>query len=211
MIPLFEYTVLAVVALFLIINPLSTVPVFLSITPGESPAARARTARMACMVATGVLVAFAAAGELIFRLMGITLPAFQIAGGVLLFSIAYEMMRSPQADVRLTPEEREIATDKEDVGIIPLGVPLLCGPGAISTTVLLKSEAPGVPRSIALGAAIIVVYLASFFILKISAHGAGWLNPIFLRVLRRIMGLLISAVAVQFILNGLERLGVLRL
>lgn len=204
--PLVEYAILAVVALFLIINPLSTVPVFLAITPGESPATRVRTARLACLVAASVLIAFAAAGELIFSLMGITLPAFQIAGGVLLFAIAFEMMRSPQADVRLTPEEHAIAADKEDVGVIPLGVPLLCGPGAISTTVLLKSEAPGIPRSVALAAAIVVVYLGSFLLLKISAHGASWLNPIFLRVLRRIMGLLFSAVAVQFILNGLERL-----
>lgn len=209
--PLVEYAVLAIVALFLIINPLSTVPVFLAITPGESPAARVRTARLACLVAASVLIAFAAAGELIFSLMGITLPAFQIAGGILLFAIAFEMMRSPQADVRLTPEEHAIAKDKEDVGVIPLGVPLLCGPGAISTTVLLKSEAPGIPRSVALAAAIVVVYLGSFLLLKISAHGATWLNPIFLRVLRRIMGLLFSAVAVQFILNGLERLNLIQM
>lgn len=201
--PLHEYLLLALVSLFAIINPLSAVPAFLTMTPDESPFARVQTARMACFVAAGILLAFAIGGAFLFTTLGITMAAFQIAGGVLLFAIAFDMVRSPQADIRLTSEEKQVAKEKDDIAITPLAVPLLCGPGAISTVIILQTQAPSLTHSLLLYGTIPIIYLAAFWILKLSSHGAAWLNPIVLRVMRRLMGLVFSAVAVQFVLSGI--------
>ncbi|TVR46580.1 MAG: NAAT family transporter [Puniceicoccaceae bacterium] len=207
---IWEYLVLAPVSLFVIINPVSAVPVFLAITPGDTPADRVRTAKLACIVGTVLLLAFALVGQFVFRVMGITLPAFQIAGGILLFAIAFEMLRSPDVQTRLTEEEESLAAKKEDVAITPLAVPLLCGPGAITTTIILQSQAETAAHNAVLIAAIPSVYFIAFVLLKWAAHGGSRINPIVLRVLRRLMGLLFSAVAVQFIINGISNLDLLQ-
>lgn len=197
-----EFMILAPVSLFLIINPFSTVPLFLAITPHDTPAERVRRARFACFLGAGVLLGFALAGNYIFLLMGITLSAFKIAGGLVLVTIAFEMVRSAPSDRRLTSEEQTIAAEKEDIAVTPLALPLLCGPGAISTTLLLQMRAKTIFENGAILFSIPLVYFICFLILKFSAHGASWLNPIVLRVMRRLMGLLFLTVAVQFIING---------
>lgn len=201
--PVFEFLLLALVSLFAIINPLSAVPAFLVMTTDDSPASRVKTARLACFVAAGILLVFAIGGVFLFTTLGITMAAFQIAGGVLLFAIAFDMVRSPQADLRLTPEEKEVAKEKDDIAITPLAVPLLCGPGAISTVIILQTQATTFAHAVALYATIPVIYFTAFMILKLSSHGADWLNPIVLRVMRRLMGLVFSAVAIQFVLSGI--------
>ncbi len=201
-----EFAILAPFSLFVIINPFSTVPLFLAMTPTDTPATRTRMARIACLVAALVILFFATTGQFIFTVMGVGLPAFQIAGGVILFFIAFEMVRAPQQPSRLTEEEEQLAADKEDIAITPLAVPLLCGPGAISTIIILQTQAITWAHTGALFLAIPLVYFLIFWILKGAAHGAGWLNPILLRVLRRLMGLLFSAVAVQFVVNGIRGL-----
>ncbi len=201
-----DSVLLAPVSLFLIINPVSTAPVFLAITPDATREERIKMARLACLVSTGILLSFAILGQYIFSILGITLPAFQIAGGLLLSSIAFDMLRAAQDDRRLTPEERKIAAEKEDIAIIPLAVPLLCGPGAISTTVILQGEAQTFSSTLALYGSIPFVYLLCFLVLKLAAQSARWLNPIFLRLVRRLMGMLFLAVAVQFVINGVSAL-----
>ncbi len=198
-----EYVLLGFVSLFVIINPLSTVPVFLAMTPDDTPEVRVRMARFACLLAAGILVGFAFLGPLLFSFLGITMPAFKIAGGLLLSVIAFDMLRSTKVDVRLTPEEKDAAAHKDDIAITPLAIPLLCGPGAASTVILLRLRGDTVGHDIALVVIIGLMYLSAFLILKLSAHGAGWLSPLFLRVLRRLMGLVFLAVAVQFVLNGI--------
>lgn len=199
---LLEYLLLGSVSLFAIINPLSTVPVFLAMTPHNRPSERVRMARFACLLAAGLLAIFAYTGPLMFQVLGITMPAFKIAGGLLLSVIAFEMLRSSR-QTRLTAEEAEIATQKDDIAVSPLAVPLLCGPGAISTVILLRIRGQTFAHDVALFLIIAIVYLISFLILKVSAHGAGWLSPLVLRVFRRLMGVVFLAVAVQFVLNGI--------
>lgn len=199
---LIEYLFLGMVSLFAIINPLSSVPLFLAMTPHDTPHERVRMARFACLLSAGILALSAYLGPLMFQVLGITMAAFKIAGGLLLSVIAFDMLRSTQVNTRLTPEEKEMAAEKDDIAISPLAIPLLCGPGAISTVILLRIRAVTLVHDVALFTIIGVVYLATFIILKVSAHGAGWLNPLVLRVLRRIMGLVFLAVAVQFVLNG---------
>ncbi len=201
-----EFAILAPFSLFVIINPFSTIPLFLAMTPNDSPATRVRMVRIACIVAAVIVLFFALTGQFIFTVMGVGLPAFQIAGGVILFYIAFEMVRATQQRPRLTEEEEELAMEKEDIAITHLAVPLLCGPGAISTVIILQTQANTLGHMGVLLVAVPVVYLAIFWIFKLSAHGGAWLNPILLRVMRRVMGLLFSAVAVQFIVNGIRGL-----
>ncbi len=201
-----EFLLLAPISLFVIINPFSIVPAFLAITPGDTAEQRIRAARQGCLIAAGIILFFAVAGQFLFSVLGITMPALQIAGGSLLFVIAFDMLRSPDSPVRLSSEERELAASKEDVAITPLAMPLLCGPGAISTVIILQTQAASMAHIAALLVSIPVVYLACYAILRVSVTGAAWLNPIFLRILRRLMGLLFAVIAVQFIINGISQL-----
>ncbi|MDQ8188245.1 NAAT family transporter [Pelagicoccus sp. SDUM812002] len=201
-----EFLLLSTVSLFTIVNPFSAVPAFLAITPGETVLERRAAARMACIIGTCLLILTALAGEFVFRLLGITLPALQIAGGIILFSIGFEMVRAPDAPKRLNESEREAAREKEDIAVTPLAVPLLCGPGSVSTVIILESQSSSVWESGMLVVSIAVVYLACFLILSASAKGGDFLNPILLRILRRVMGLLFAVIAVQFVVNGVTKL-----
>lgn len=199
----FEFLLLSVVSLFSIVNPFSIVPAFLAITPGEAAVERRRSARLASIVAGCLLAIMAVLGEFIFSLLGITLPALQIAGGIILFAIGFEMVRAPDAPKRLNDTEKAAAQDKEDIAVTPLAVPLLCGPGAVSTVIILQGQAASLLESGMVLVSVALVYVAGYFILSASATGGAWLNPILLRILRRVMGLLFAVIAVQFVVNGI--------
>ena len=203
---LFEFILLAPVSLFLIINPLSTAPAFLAMTEGDDRASRLRMLRIGCMVAGSIILFFAISGQFLFSVLGITIPALQIAGGVLLFVIGFDMLRLPDSPARFSEEEQKIATRMDDVAITPLAIPLLCGPGSISTVIILQTQAIDWRFNIALLLSVPLVYLACYLVLRVSIDSARWLNPIVLRVLRRIMGLLFATIAVQFIINGVGNL-----
>ncbi|MBM3879066.1 MAG: MarC family protein [Verrucomicrobia bacterium] len=200
-----EYTLLAVSSLFVIVDPIATVPAFLAMTPNDTPEARIKMARLACLVAAGMLVVFAWSGNLIFRLLGITLPAFQIAGSIVLLLVALDMLRAQRSRVQETTEETYAGAIKEDIAITPLAIPMLAGPGAITTAILLRNQAVGdLGKQIGLLLSILAVAAASYGIFRLSAHGAKWLSPIALRLVTRIMGLLLAAIAVQFIFDALK-------
>jgi multiple antibiotic resistance protein len=199
-----EYIFLASSSLFVIIDPLAAVPAFLAMTPTDTPEARIRTARLACFVTGGVLICFALAGRWIFRFLGITMPAFQIAASIVLLLVALDMLRAQRSRVQETSEETAAGAEKADIAIAPLAIPMLAGPGAISTAVLLYSEAENLAQRLALFGCIGIVCLVSYLILRFSASGARWLTPIAMKVTVRVMGLLLAAVAIQFMLNGLK-------
>jgi multiple antibiotic resistance protein len=206
---LLEYVLLATSSLFVIIDPLALVPVFLAVTPNGTPAQRARMAKLACLVAASVLVAFGLVGKAIFNFLGISLAAFQMAGSVVLLLIALDMLRAHPSPTRESPEEQQAGAAKDDVAITPLGVPLLAGPGAISNTIILQSKAESLAQHLALYGCILLVCAASYVILRVSAQGARLLNPIALRIGTRLMGLLLAAIAFQFLLNALTQLRVI--
>lgn len=203
---LHEYILLAFSSLFVIVDPIAAVPAFLAMTPRDTPAARVRMAGLACVVAGAVLMAFAATGEWIFRLLGITLPAFQMAGSIVLLLIALDMLRARRSAVHETAEETEAGTEKDDIAITPLAVPMLAGPGAITTALLLRSRADGLAQHVAFFLCIAAVCLVSYVILRVAAHGARWLSPIALKIATRLMGLLLAAVAMQFMFDALREL-----
>jgi len=201
-----EFTVLSLGSLFVIIDPIALVPLFLAMTPHDSPVQRIRTARLACAVAAAVLVAFALVGQLIFKYLGITLPAFQMAGSAVLLLIALDMLRARRSPVQETSEETEVGLAKDDIAIAPLGIPMLAGPGAISTILLLQGKASGFGQHLALLACIGAVCLASYAILRWSARGAQWIGPVAMRVATRLMGLLVTAIAFLFFIVALMAL-----
>ena len=203
---LHAYILLAISSLFVIVDPLAAVPAFLAMTPHDTPQQRIKMARLACWVAGGVLLAFAIAGKWIFRFLGITMPAFQLAASVVLLLVALDMLRAQRSRVHETSEETAAGAEKTDIAITPLAVPMLAGPGAISTAVLLHNQAVGVAQRVALYLCIVAVGLATYVVLRLSAHGARWLSPIVLNITARIMGLLLAAVAIQFALNALRQL-----
>ncbi|HYT60226.1 MAG TPA: MarC family protein [Haliangiales bacterium] len=209
---LHEYVLLATGSLFVIIDPIATVPAFLAMTPTDTPAQRIRMARVACTISAVILLVFATTGKRIFTFFGITIPAFQIAGSIVLLLVALDMLRARRSAVQETAEETDAGAAKEDIAVTPLAVPMLAGPGAITTAVLLHNRAAGnFTLQVALCVCIVGVCLASFLIFALSAHGAKWLNPIFLRLTSRIMGLLLAAIAMQFLINALTDLKLLTL
>lgn len=199
-----EYILLAASSLFVIVDPLATVPAFLAMTPNDTPEQRIRTARLACCVAASVLLVFSIAGQLVFKVMGITMPAFQIAASIVLLLVALDMLRAQRSRVQETHEETKAGTEKSEIAVTPLAIPMLSGPGAISTTILLQNEAKNIPQHVALYGCIVVVLLVSYLILRVAARGARWLSPIAMSIAIRIMGLLLAAVAIQFMLNAIK-------
>lgn len=199
-----EYILLAASSLFVIVDPLATVPAFLAMTPNDTTEQRTRMARLACCVAAGVLLLFSIAGTLVFKVMGITMPAFQIAASIVLLLVALDMLRAQRSRVQETHEETRAGAEKTDIAVTPLAIPMLSGPGAISTTIVLQNEAKNLAEHVALYGCIAVVMLASYFILRVAARGAKWLNPIAMSIAIRIMGLLLAAVAIQFMLNAIK-------
>ena len=199
-----EYILLAFGSLFVIVDPLAAVPAFLAMTPTDTPEQRIKMARLACCVAAGVLLAFAVAGKWIFKFLGITMPAFQLAASIVLLLVALDMLRAQRSRVQETSEETAAGVEKTDIAVTPLAIPMLAGPGAISTTILLQNEAKDIPQHIALYGCIAAVSLVSYLILRLSARSARWLSPIVMSIAIRIMGLLLAAVAIQFMLNAIK-------
>ena len=200
-----EYILLAASSLFVIVDPLATAPAFLAMTPNDTPAQRLRTAKVACCTMAAVLLVFSVAGTVLFRVLNITMPAFQIAASIVLLMISLDMLRVQRSRVQETSEEKLAGTAKDDIAITPLAIPMLAGPGAISTTILLQNEARTIPQHLALYGCIVAVAVASYLVFRLAVRGARWLNPIAMSIAIRVMGLLLAAIAVQFMLNALKQ------
>ncbi len=206
---LVEYTFLAISSLFVIVDPIATVPAFLAMTPQDSYAQRRQIAALACSVTAAVLLLFAFVGEYIFKFLGITLPAFQIAASLVLLMIALDMLRAQRSRVQETQEETFAGAEKADIAVTPLAIPMLAGPGAISTTIVLKTQAESFAQHVALVFCILGISLVTYIVFRVSARSSGWLSPIALRIITRVMGLLLLAVAFQFLINALHELGLI--
>jgi multiple antibiotic resistance protein len=196
-----SYIALSFGSLFSIVDPFTVVPIFLVLVGGQSHTKVARQASLTCFC---VLSAFALAGSIIFRFFAITIPALKIAGGILLFAVALDMMRAKPSGTRSTAEERREAESKDDVGLIPLGLPLLSGPGAIATVMVLAGKAHGHQERIGLHVAITAVSVVCFLVLRSATLMARALGTTGMNVIGRIMGLVLSAVSTQFVIDGLK-------
>ena len=195
---------LAFTSLLAIINPLGAVPVYLAITATYTQQQRRRTLLRALVTALLVLLAFATLGSLILRFFGITTYAFRIAGGIIFFGIGWDMLQARRVGVKTTVEEELEGTAKEDVGIIPLGLPTLAGPGAITTIIALLGQASTVAERTMVYVALVLVLLASWMILGAAPAILRRVSQTGLNVMTRIMGLLVTVIGVQFVLDGLS-------
>lgn len=205
-----RFTLVALSSVFFVVDPFATIPSFLAMTKSYDEARRQATARQAGWTCFAVLATFAFAGSVIFKIFGITLPAFKIAGGLLLLLVAFEMLEAKRSGTQESTEERLEGQQKDEIGVTPLGIPMLAGPGAISTVMVLMGQSKFWWQAVPVYAAIAITAIASAMILS----GAGRIRVVLgetgIRILMRLMGLVLTAIAVQFVINGLIDLGVIR-
>jgi multiple antibiotic resistance protein len=194
------------IALFAIVNPVGSVPIFLSATNGWSDADRAHTVRTVALTVFMVLVAAIFLGDLILHFFGISIASFQVGGGILLLLMAISMMHAHQSGFRQTPEEIQAASEREAVAVVPLSIPLLAGPGAISSMIIAAEQSGGLWGHVLLVLPVTVVSLLVWLILMLSVSIAHQLGTIGINVVTRLMGLILAAMAVEFIARGLGSL-----
>jgi len=200
-----KFAVVALSAVFFVIDPLANMPIFLTITSGDSVAQRRRTAARAAFAAWLTLSIFAVAGGLIFKALGISMGAFKIAGGIMLLLMSIDMMRAQPSPTRSTPEEQTESIARDDVAIMPLAIPMLAGPGAIATVMVLMSRAAWHPmRTTAVLLAVTLTCVVTWLLMRSAASAEKLLPKTLLRALERVMGLLLAAVAVEFIAGGVR-------
>jgi multiple antibiotic resistance protein len=198
-----RFALVTFTSVLFIVDPIAVVPTYLVITQDESPEERRRTARRACIAMTLLLMVFAATGTMVFRAFGITLPAFRTAGGLILWFVAMDMLHGE----RRTQEGRDEVAEgqaKEDVAITPLAIPMLAGPGAISTAIVVAGQARGPWETVAVYGAIVLTGGISFVSLRLGESLLQRLGKTGIRVVTRIMGLILAAVAVQFVFSGVR-------
>jgi multiple antibiotic resistance protein len=202
-----KFGVVALSAIFFVIDPLANVPIFLTITSACKPAQRKQIAGRAALAAWITLSSFALAGGLIFQAFGISLGAFKIAGGLMLLLMSIDMMRAQPSPTRTTIEEQDESRDRDvdDIAIFPLAIPMLAGPGAIATVMVLMSRAAWDPvRTPFVFAALAATCLIAWLLMRSAANAEKFLPKTLLRAFERIMGLLLAAVAVEFIAGGVR-------
>ncbi len=190
-------------ALFAIVNPLGAIGPFLGMTTRDTPDKRIRTARRACMMSAGILIACAGVGGFIFQFFGITMPALKIAGGALLFLVGMDMINARESGMKGTSEERAEGELKEDIAVFPLAVPLLSGPGAIASVFILVERARTPLEHGLIFVSIVLTMFLSLIFLRQATRIARYLGATGINVMSRLMGLILTAIAVQFILTGL--------
>ena len=193
----------AMASIFAIVDPIGVVPFFSVLTEDMTPQQKRDVISKSCLVATTTLGVFAIFGQWIFEAFGFTIPAFEIAGGILLFAVAFEMMHGERPRTKMTEGEREETLEREDVGVIPLGIPLLAGPGAITTVMIYMSHPVGDPMDkMFIFAGILAAILTTFLFMHYADRIFHRIGRTGTKAVGRIMGLLLAAIAVQFVLNG---------
>src|SRR5207249_4897696 len=187
-----------------IVDPLTAVPTFLAMTARDPPEVRRLMAKRGAWTCAITLIAFALGGSMIFKIFGITIGAFKIAGGVLIGLNALDMVQARRSQQRETAVETAEGIEKDDIGIMPLGVPMLAGPGAISTVMVLALGAKSPAATAAIYLSILLTAVISFLVLSAASLVERRLGQTGMRILTRLMGLVLSAIAVQFIIDGVK-------
>jgi len=200
-----DFLVSALVTLLVVVDPIGLVPSFLAVTHGLPQKSRRHVALRACLLAAAILAGSAIVGDWLLRMLSITLPAFRIAGGLLLFSIASEMVFGVRVTRQTETAEQAIEERVRNVAAFPLAIPLMAGPGAITASVLLSGRSDGDPLRLgALLAVIAVVMLLCFVAFELANRIAKLLGTTASAVLSRILGVLLAALAVQFVIDGVK-------
>jgi multiple antibiotic resistance protein len=199
------FTLLAFSSIIIIINPLTATLTYVSLTEQFDKAGRLKVAKESSRYALLILLVFTLLGAIILQLFGITLEAFRIAGGILLFGIGMEMVYAKASRTKITATEKYESIEADDVSVIPLAFPMIAGPGAITTTIVLMNETAGAAvEIIILIAAILTTIVITYFMMVHSDTIVAKIGQRESRALNRLMGMLLIVIAVQFIINGLK-------
>jgi multiple antibiotic resistance protein len=199
-----SFFITSFISLFVIIDPTGNIFPFLALSSGVGPGKARALAGRACLLAFVILTFFVAAGRLVLTFFGISLPAFQIAGGLVLFRIAFDMMEGRGHFNRLDTSSSLTPEDYRDIALIPLAMPLLSGPGAISTVLVLTSRSKSLQDDALLVGVVALIMLLCYILFISAARIMGVLKESGLRLLTRLMGLILAALAVEFIITGIR-------
>lgn len=191
-----------VIQLFIIVDPLASIPIFLAITPRKTRNERRAIARRSCTIAFIVIAFFITAGAPILGYFGITTSAVHICGGILLFIISLELLYGKTSGTETSSREARLAEEKEDVSVTPLAIPLLAGPGAIATTLVFAGQANGTPAFVALMAGAAAVFASAYVVLHWAEELARVIGALGMKIVTRIMGLLLAFIAVQYVIDS---------
>jgi len=200
-----EFLIAALVTLLVVVDPVGLVPAFLAVTHERPDAFRRQVALRACLIAGAILIGAALIGDWLLRQLGITLPAFRVAGGLLLFAVAFEMVLGLRARHEAKDAEQAVEEHSQDIAAFPLAIPLMAGPGAITATILLAGQAAYRPAWLAVLLAVVVVVMAACLMAFLAAGRIGKLLGVTGSVvLSRLLGVLLAALAVQYVVDGIR-------
>ncbi len=194
------------VGLLAIINPFGAIPLFISMTADESLSQRRKTINLVALGVTIILLVALFFGQLLLQFFGITIDSFRVGGGILVLLMAIAMLHAKTSLIRQTDEEAHESIERESVAIVPLAMPLLAGPGAISTVILAAHKSTGVAHYMIISLGIVLLSLVVWGVLRLSPWIASHIGATGINIFTRIMGLILTAIAVEFIAAGIKGL-----
>lgn len=201
---LYTFAILVFTAFFTIINPLGTMPIFMTMTSTLSKKRRKQTAKKATIVAFFTILAFAFSGQILFNFFGISVNSFRIVGGVIFFMMGWDMLQARLGSFKHTKDEEQIDAYVDDISITPLAIPMICGPGAITNAIILMEDSHDIQHKSVLVAVIAFVLLLTYLILVGASTITDKLGKTGNKVMMRLMGLIVMVIAVEFFFSGLK-------
>ena len=197
-----SFGLLCFTSFFTLINPLSSMPVFMTMTASLSEKERTQTARKASIVALITIIIFALSGQLLFKFFGISVNSFRIVGGVIFFIMGMDMLQARLGQVKI--KDSEVKTYVNDISVTPLAIPMICGPGAITNSIVLMEDASTLTRKIVLFGMILLVMFITYLVFYSSSRILKMFGQTGINVMMRLMGLIVMVIAVEFFFSGLK-------
>lgn len=197
-----SFALLSFTSLFTLINPLGTMPVFMSMTASLTDTQRTMTARKASIISFATILVFAFTGQLLFQFFGISANSFRVVGGIIFFIMGMDMLQARLGQVKI--KEEEVKSYVTDISITPLAIPMICGPGAITNAIVLMEDADTFQKKVILIIAILLIMFLTYIILYSSSRLIKLLGQTGINVMMRIMGLIVMVIAVEFFFSGLK-------
>ncbi|MCF6222705.1 MAG: MarC family protein [Flavobacteriaceae bacterium] len=200
----YTFAILVFTSFFTLINPLGTMPIFMTMTSSLSKEKRKSTAKKASIVAFFTIIAFAFSGQILFQFFGISVNSFRIVGGVIFFAMGWDMLQARLVSIKHTESEANIDAYVDDISITPLAIPMICGPGAITNAIILMQGSETILKKIILISVIFLVLLITYMILVGASKITDKLGETGNKVMMRLMGLIVMVIAVEFFFSGLK-------
>ena len=200
----YTFAILVFTSFFTLINPLGTMPIFMSMTKSLSIEKRNSTAKKASIVAFITILAFAFSGQILFKFFGISVNSFRIVGGVIFFAMGWDMLQARLGHIKHTDDESKIDAYVDDISITPLAIPMICGPGAITNAIILMEGSDTILKKVILISVIFAVLFLTYLILIGASKITDKLGETGNKVMMRLMGLIVMVIAVEFFFSGLK-------